>query len=88
MGGVGWRRSGGVETDEGRGQEVSLGGQTGRRLALIVLESPFSFTEFRLQQVNFLNTDSHNMVPQNSMYTCIKITYQDYGTTQPGSRQY
>ena len=44
LGGVRWQWSRGVQTDEGCGQEVSLGRHAGGCLDLIVLESPFSFT--------------------------------------------
>ena len=78
VGGIGWRGSGGVEADEGRGQEVPLGGQTGRRLVLVVLESALSFSELCLEQVNFLNTDSHNTGPQNSMTLNFVHLHQNY----------
>ena len=60
IGGIGWRsRGGGVETDEGCGQEISL--WRGGGLALVVLESALCFAELCLQQVDFLNTASQNM---------------------------
>ena len=60
-GGVGWR-SRGIQADEGRGQEVSLGRHAGGRLALVVLESALSFTKLCLEQVNFLNIGRQNML--------------------------